>query len=150
MTSVYIVPARPLIENLAQKLHDNEHIKPPDWSLFVKTGRHRERPPVNQDWWFVRVAAVLRKIYLHSPIGVTHLRSMFGGRADRGSKPKKAVLGSGAVIRQSLQQLEKAGLIVTEKGKGRSITAKGRSLLDNTAHEILQDLVSKEPELGKY
>ena len=94
----------------------------PDWAAFVKTGPHREHPPIENDWWYIRVAAVLRKVYINSPIGVTHLRSMFGGKIDKGSKPNKAGLGSGSIIRHSLQQLEKAGLIVTEKGKGRAIS----------------------------
>ncbi|UCH89655.1 MAG: 30S ribosomal protein S19e [Thermoplasmata archaeon] len=150
MTSVYDVPAKPLIKNLAKKLQENDHIKTPDWASYVKTGPHRERPPVNSDWWYIRVAALLRKIYMNSPVGVTHLRSMYGGKADKGSKPNKALMGSGAIIRRSLQQLEKAGLIETEKGKGRVITSKGRSLLDHSAHEVLQELASENPELGKY
>lgn len=150
MTSVHDVPAEPLIANIAEKLRKNDNIKIPDWSNYVKTGPHRERPPENPDWWFVRVAAVLRKVYIHTPIGVTLLRSMFGGKADKGSKPKKAVLGSGAIIRRSLIQLEKAGFVATEKGKGRIITDKGKSLLDNAAHEVLQEIVSSNPELGKY
>jgi small subunit ribosomal protein S19e len=150
MTTVYDVPAQPLIDNLAKKLQENEHIRSPDWASYVKTGPHRERPPINKDWWYIRVAAVLRKVYIHSPIGVSHLRSMFGGSADKGSKPNKAVLGSGTIIRHSLKQLEKAGFVQAEKGKGRSITNKGRSILDNAAHEVLQELVADNPELGKY
>lgn len=150
MTTVFEVPAEPLIEKTAIKLKDEKTINAPEWSTFVKTGQHRERPPEDKDWWYIRVAAVLRKVYLHSPVGVTHLRSMFGGKADKGSKPYKAVMGSGAIIRNSLQQLESAGLIATEKGKGRIITSKGRSLLDNTAHEVLTELVGDNPELGKY
>jgi small subunit ribosomal protein S19e len=150
MTTVFEVPAEPLIEKTAMKLKDVKSIKAPEWSTFVKTGQHKERPPENKDWWYIRVAAVLRKVYLHSPIGVTQLRSMFGGKADKGSKPHKAVLASGAVIRNSLQQLESAGLITSEKGKGRIITGKGQSLLDNTAHEVLTELVGDNPELGKY
>jgi small subunit ribosomal protein S19e len=150
MTTVFEVPAEPLIMKTALKLKGEKAIKAPQWSAFIKTGQHKERPPIDQDWWYIRVAAVLRKVYLHSPIGVTHLRSMFGGKADKGSKPYKAVLGSGAVIRNSLQQLESAGFIATEKGKGRIITNKGQSLLDNTAHEVLKELVGDNPELGKY
>jgi small subunit ribosomal protein S19e len=150
MTSVFDVPARDLIENLARKLKENEKITEPDWAAYIKTGPHREKPPIEQEWWYIRTAAILRKIYMHSPVGVTHLRSMFGGSVDKGSKPNKAGLGSGSIIRRSLQQLESAGLIATDKGKGRIITSKGRSLLDNTAHEVLQEIVSDTPEMGKY
>ena len=150
MTTVYEVPARPFIEKLASKLKEDKKIQIPDWAVYVKTGLQTERPPSEEDWWYIRTAAILRKIYLNAPVGVTHLRSMFGGKADKGSKPYKAVLSSGSIIRTSLQQLEEAGLVSTEKGKGRIVTSKGKSLMDNTAHEVLQNLVNENPELGKY
>ena len=35
-------------------------------------------------------------------------------------------------------------------GKGRTLTPAGRSLLDKTAREIMQELVKERPELAKY
>jgi len=64
------VPVQKLIEKLSEELKKNENIKPPDWSKFVKTGVSVERPPLQRDWWFLRSAAILRKVYLDGPVGV--------------------------------------------------------------------------------
>ncbi len=136
MVTVYDVPAEKLIERVAEKLPEN--VIPPEWASWVKTGVHKERPPENPDWWMIRSAAILRKIYLYGPIGVERLRSMFGGKRDRKSKPYKARRGSGSIVREVLQQLEEAGLVETMREKGRRITPKGQSLLDNTSFEVMK------------
>jgi len=62
MTTPYDVPPDMLIKRAAEKLKEIKEIQPPAWANFVKTGRHTERPPLQKDWWHVRVAAVLRKV----------------------------------------------------------------------------------------
>jgi small subunit ribosomal protein S19e len=150
MTAVYDVPSDALIRKVAEKLKEREEAKPPSWANFVKTGIHREKSPVQGDWWYTRTAAILRKVYIHGPIGVSRLRAMYGGSRDKGSKPNKAKKGSGSIVQLALLQLEKLEYVSTVKGKGRTITPKGRSLLDNTAHEILQELIKVNPTLSKY
>jgi len=150
MTTVFDVPAKELIDALAKKLQSEKDIMPPEWGSYVRTGVSREKPPLDKDWWHTRCASILRKIYINHCIGIEHLRSEYGGRDDRGSKPYKARLGSGGVVRTALHQLEKVGLVMKIKGKGRVLTSKGRSLLDNTSHEVMQELVKLYPELEKY
>ncbi|UCC93263.1 MAG: 30S ribosomal protein S19e [Thermoplasmata archaeon] len=150
MTTVYDVPPQKLIDLTAEKLRDYKEIEEPEWARDVKTGTHVETQPVQENWWHIRTAAVLRKIYLYGPIGTERLSGEFGGAKDRKAKPYKAVKGSRSVIRHSLQQLETAGLVEADKNKGRKITPKGQSLLDNTAREIMKDLASADPELSKY
>ena len=43
--------------------------------------------------------------------------------------------GSGSVVRESLQQLEKAGYVKKFK-KGRQVTPEGQAYLDGVAHRI--------------
>jgi small subunit ribosomal protein S19e len=148
MTTVYDVPADPLIREVASKLKSEQAITPPAWAPFVTTGIHCEKPPVEADWWHTRAAAVLRKVYILGPVGTERLRSEFGGARDRGVKPNRAKKGSGSVIRESLQQLESAGLVEPVKGEGRRVSAKGRKLLDNTAHSVRGTLAI--PGLEKY
>ncbi len=122
-----------LISNTAKKLKDIKEITKPEWANFVKTSRAKERPPVDADWWYMRAASILRKIYLLGPIGVNKLKVKYGAKKNRGHKPEKSYPGSGKIIRVILQQLEAAKLIEqTEKGahKGRVLTAAGKSLLD--------------------
>ena len=112
MPTVYDIPPSVMIRRLAQDLRSRDEIEPPEWALFVKTGAHKERAPDNPDWWFMRCASILRKIYLKGPIGTERLRIDYGGKKRRGTKPNKFHKGSGAVVRTALQQLERAGFIV--------------------------------------
>jgi len=151
LTTAYDVPADKLIERLAKYLEENvDEISPPPWALYVKTGSHKERPPDNPKWWYIRCASLLRKVYIHGPMGVQKLRVEYGGRKNRGMAPEHSRPASGAIIRKALQQLEKAGLVTTISGRGRVITPKGRSLVDRIAHEIKRELIKEIPALKKY
>ena len=150
MTTVFDVPPDVLIQNVASKLKENKSITIPDWALYVKTGPHCEKPPEQPDWWFTRAAAVFRKVYMKGPIGVERLSAKFGGARDRGSKPYHAVKGSRSIIRTCIQQLEEAGYVEKLKNQGRVVTPKGRSMLDNSAHEVLKNIISDYPDLNKY
>ncbi len=149
MATVYDVPPDMLIQRVAERLKEMEEIKPPEWAMFVKTGVHKERSPEQEDWWYVRVAAILRKVYVNQPVGLERLRTAYGGRKNRGVKPEKFRKGSGSIIRKALQQLEKAGL-VKKTESGRVVTPEGKSLLDKTAAEIKRELEKEIPALVKY
>ena len=150
MTTAYDVPAKELIDVLAKKLQNEKSVTPPEGSNYMRTGVNKENPPTDKDWWYVRCASILRKIYINNGIGVEHLRAEYGGKRDRGSKPYKARSGSGAIARKAVQQLEAAGYVTKIKGKGRVLTPKGRSFMDNTSHEVMKDVGSYIPELKKY
>ena len=149
MTTVFDVPAAEMIDKLAGILKENEKIVPPEWAGNVKTGVHKELPPTNKDWWYIRCAAVLRKIYTEGPIGIERLRSAYGGKKDNGVQPSHKAKGSGSVARKTVQQLEAAGFLQKVKD-GRTVSAKGRSMMDNAAHELRQELLEKIPGLAKY
>jgi len=129
------VSPQKLVEKLAEELKKNENMKPPDWSKYVKTGASVERPPFQLDWWFLRSAAILRKIYLRGPVGVQRLRVTFGGRRRRGHKPAHHRKAGGKIIRLMMQQLEKAGYVkkVEKPKKGRVITPKGQKFVNKIA-----------------
>ena len=134
------VPVQKLVEKLSEELKKNENIKPPEWSKFVKTGVSAERPPLQKDWWFLRSAAILRRIYLKGPVGVERLRTAFGGRRkmQHGKKTYHHRKAGGKVIRLILQQLEKAGYVqkVEKPKKGRIVTPKGQKFLSKISKEI--------------
>ena len=138
MTTVYDVPAEELINELAKQLHNDESIKLPEENMFTRTGMNKENPPENKDWWHIRCASILRKIYIKEGIGVERLRAEYGGSRDRGSKPNRARSGSGSIVRRAVQQLEKAGYVKKIKGKGRVLTPKGRSFLDNASYTVMK------------
>jgi len=151
LVTVRDVPADIFIETLAKYLKENiKELRPPEWALFVKTGCHADRPPDDPDWWYKRAASILRKLYLHGPVGVERLRTAYGGRVDLGVARKHVKKGGGSNIRKILQQLEAAGLVKKLDKKGRILTPEGQSLLDRIATKIFRRLVHERPELKKY
>ena len=132
MTTVHEVPAGRFIEKLAKHLSENiEAVNPPQWAAYAKTGAHTQRPPDAENWWYIRCASLLRKLYIHGPSGISRLRLDYGGRrAGRESRPEHSQRGSGAILRKALQQLESAGLVKTLPKKGRILTSEGKNLMD--------------------
>lgn len=150
MTTTYDVPAKELIDVVAKKLQSDNSIILPTGSNYARTGVSKENPPVDKKWWYIRCASILRKIYINNAIGIEHLRAEYGGKRDRGSKPYKARMGSGSIVRRAVQQLEKAGYLSKIKGKGRVLTPKGKSFMDNTSYEVMKSIEDYYPDLKKY
>jgi|TARA_B100001964_G_C13947893_1_gene471961 small subunit ribosomal protein S19e len=152
MGNIYNADPSELIEKAGEELKKVESIKAPDWAVFVKTGMHKERPPANHDWWYVRAASILRKMYVSGPVGVSKLRTKYGGMKNRGVKPGSFYKGSGSIIRKIIQQLEKEDFVKKDLKsihKGRLITAKGKKFLDEIAAKISKVTVEKAPEAKK-
>ena len=161
MASIYDTTPEELIEKLSEELKTFKEIKAPIWATFVKTGVFKERPPVKEDWWYTRSAAVLRSVAKLGPIGTSKLRRKYGGIKNRGVRPEHFYKGSGNIIRKVLQQLETAGLI--EQGtkgthKGRIVTPKGVSVMEKIAAQlnkgrktvnVKETEVKKEPKTEK-
>lgn len=141
MPTVYDVPTDLLINLTAKHLRENyQEIEPPPQMAFAKTGCHREEAPQDPDFWYIRCASLLRKIYTHGPIGVAHLREQYGGLTKKGDVGKHKRRGGGFAVRRPLEQLEKAGLVKTVERRGRAITKEGASLLDTLAGEVERSL----------
>jgi len=149
MAKVYDVPADIFINKLSEDLK-NQDIPAPDWSVFVKTGTHADKPPQNSGWWHVRCASILRKIYLHGPLSVNELRSMYGGGRPVSYGAAHHKDASGAIIRNAIHGLEKLGLVTKIEKKGRILTKQGTKKLDVLATEILSELITKKPHLSIY
>ena len=134
MPNAFDVSQEALITKTSDEL--KKVIKAPEWSDFVKTSAGKERPPMDNDWWYKRAASILRKIYTHEPIGVSKLRRKYNSRKNRGHAPEKTYPGSGKIVRVILQQLENAELLKKSERKlrpGRILTPKGRSMMDKIA-----------------
>lgn len=146
MVTAYTIPSDTLIKRLGVALKEKEIITPPTWSTWVKTGHFKEDKPLQEDWFYIRSAAVFRKIYIRGPIGIIELRKQFGNKKNRGSMPNKASLASGAVIRNIVQQLEKAGFVQSHDVEGRVITSSGKKFVDALCKELKENF----PELKEY
>ncbi len=150
MTHPTDVPPSRLLPRLATELQSHKLVEPPVWASFVKTGVHKQRAPTQSDWWYLRSASVLRKVYLHGTTGVSRLSADYGGKRDRGSAPYHARTGSRAVLREIVHQLEKSGLLQRYKNQGRRLSPEGMRLLDTVSRDVLKQLAESRPELQKY
>ena len=139
MTHILLVNASDLVKQTSEELKKQKLVTPEPWAKFVKTGHHKDRLPDQEDWWYIRSAAILRTVAKLGPIGTEKLRTKYGGRKNRGHKPERHYKASGSIIRNILQQLEKSGLVkqVEKEGhKGRVLAPKGTSFLDKIAVQM--------------
>ena len=151
MPTPYDVPAQAYITKLAQYIRDNvDQVTPLPWAAYAKSGSYATRQPQDSNWWYTRCASLLRKTYTKGPIGVEKLRAQYSQRKDCGTRPEHVRKGAGSINRKLFQQLESAGLVVSTKGEGRTLTSEGRKLLDTIATEVKTELEKKMPELAKY
>lgn len=139
-----------LISRLADHLRRVSQVEQPQWTAYAKTGSHAERQPNEKDWWYTRCASLLRKIYVHGPVGLTQLESDYGGRKEVGYYVGHHRDAGGSAIRKAIQQLEAAGYVAKQGRHGRILTGKGVSLVDKQATEIMKELAKTRPELARY
>merc|ERR1711937_215429 len=96
----------------------------------------KELAPYDEDWYYIRLASVARKVYLRQKTGVGALRKVYGGADRRGARPSRFTTCSGGLIRKILQDLEEMG-VVTKAEKGRMITDEGQRSLDSIAFKVV-------------
>src|SRR3989454_8141053 len=126
MPTAFEVPANELINRLAKHLKENvSEISPPSWSEYAKTGAHKERPPQDPDWWYARCASLLRKLYVHGPVGVSRLRVQYGGDGGKGELTQQQRRARGSAIREAPHHLHK-GEPVGIEGRERTKMTKKR------------------------
>jgi len=145
--SVREVPPSALIKRLSEELRKLEELRPPEWSRYAKTGAHKERLPEQPDWWYMRAASLLRRIYLNGPVGISRLRTYYGGGKNRGVAPDRFRKSGGKVLRVILQQLEQTELVAKTEHGGRKVTSKGAKMLTNLADRMKTEL-PKAPEVA--
>jgi len=133
---VFDVHATDLIEEIAKDLKSEKFkLKKPAFTEFIKTGAQAERAPQREDWYYVRCASILYRIYKEGTLGVGSLRTYYGGKKNRGVKPHQFRKASGKVIRKAMQDLEALELI-KKAGTGREISPKGQSYLVKKSVEV--------------
>lgn len=152
MVSVKYVSSRIFVEELARYLKENygDVIKPPEWAFYAKISSYKEGVPDDPDWWYKRCASLLRKLYVHGPVGIERLRTAYSGWKNLGHRREHFGKAGGSAIRKALQQLEAAGLVMKVEGEGRALTPRGVSLLERVASKLFKQLAVERPELAKY
>jgi len=149
MVNAYDVPASKLIVALTERVKKLPEMEVPEWAHYAKTGSHAERPPQQPDWWYVRAASLLRKLYFRGPLGLTEFATAYGGSKAVAYNPKHQRDAGSSANRRILKQLEGAAL-VKKTPKGRVLTPKGAALLDNLSKEIFKKLSEENPAITRY
>ncbi|CCJ28111.1 unnamed protein product [Pneumocystis jirovecii] len=127
------VDANVFIGHYAQYLKKSGKLNVPQWVDVVKTGHSKEMAPYDPDWFYIRVAAIARHIYLRKHTGVGALSKLYGGSKNRGSRPCHHYDGSRSIQRKALQSLEALGVLEKDARGGRHITQQGQRDLDHIA-----------------
>ncbi|RLG14762.1 MAG: 30S ribosomal protein S19e [Candidatus Nanohalarchaeota archaeon] len=122
-----------LINQMALNLQ-KEKITVPSWINMAKTGISRQKIPSDTNWWYFRMASILRQISINQ-IGVSRLRTKYGSRQNRGYAPEKFKKAGGNNIRKAMQELEKLELVERSQ-KGRKLTLKGKNYIEKAINEV--------------
>ena len=62
----------------------NKKLEHLPWHDTYKTSHGKELSPLDEDWVYIRVAAVARKMFIKGHVGVNTLRHIFGTKGSRG------------------------------------------------------------------
>merc|ERR1712006_56254 len=119
------VPADEFIKACAEFLKRQPKFDVPKYHDIVKTGVIKEFAPYDEDWFYVRSASILRKVYLRKGTGVGALKKWYGGSSGTHRGTRKAML-----------ELEKLEMMEHCSDGGRVITSKGRAEMDRIAGNI--------------
>lgn len=149
MVNAHDVPSAKLISALAEQMKGVAGVEEPEWAKWVKTGSHAERPPADSAWWFTRAASLMRKLYLHGPVGLGDLERAYGGTKALHYFPKHHRDAGGSNIRRILKQLEQAEL-VSKTPRGRILTSKGRAMLDKAAKDVFASVSQDNRAIARY
>jgi small subunit ribosomal protein S19e len=134
MANIFQVDTAELIKQAAEKLKA-AGVKRPDYVVLVKSGAGRERPPADENFYYIRCASIMRQVYINGPVGISRLRTKYGSKKGHVVHLHHHMRAGGSVIKDSFTALEKLGYVKNTK-QGRIITSTGKSFLDKIANEI--------------
>lgn len=96
----------------------------------------------------MRAASIAYQLYIRGKVGISALRTHYGGKQRNGVRPPHHRQGTGKVIRYCLKQLEDAGLVGlvkfqqedgTETIDKKILTKKGTTDMDRIASQIVKE-----------
>ncbi|OMH81315.1 40S ribosomal protein S19 [Zancudomyces culisetae] len=140
------VNAHSFVKAYAAHLKKSGKLDIPAWTEYCKTGAYKELSPLDNDWFYVRCAAIARHIYLRGNVGVGALTKVHGGKIRRGTRPSHHANGSGNVARKCLQALEKLNILEKDNNGGRKISSTGQRDLDRISAQVVKTKLAAEQQ----
>jgi len=141
------VSSKHFIKAYSSYLKRTGKVNVPKWSNIVKTGIHKQLAPYNPDWFYVRMAAIARRIYLRPCEGIGFYKRIFGGSYSNGLRPYHFTTSSGSIIRTCLKQLTALKVIEPHPKGGRRVTSSGRRDLDRISAKVALQLGNKRLQI---
>lgn len=133
------VDPQKFIQVLAENFKASGKYTVPSYVEYIKTGFQRQLAPQDPDWFYTRMAAVARRVYIRPGVGVGALRKVFGTANYRLHVTfSHNSLAAGGNIRKALSLLQEAGLVEETKEGGRRVTPAGQKEFDLVAQSILE------------
>lgn len=103
---------------------------------MIKTAKYKELAPYEADWYYIRCASILRRLYHRSPAGITQITRIYGGRQRNGVRPSHFCRSDSSAVRKAIQSLENVKMIEKHPDGGRKLTSQGQRDLDRIAAQI--------------
>ncbi|XP_055596730.1 40S ribosomal protein S19a-like [Uranotaenia lowii] len=126
-----------VVQGVALFLKKSGKLKVPDYVDLIKTGKFKELAPTDPDWFYVRCASILRRLYHQSPSGVGSICRIYGSRQRNEVRPSHFCRSDGSATRKAVQALEQLKLIEKLPEGGRKLTSQGQRDLDRIASQIV-------------
>lgn len=135
------------IDTLSKSLKEEKKLQKPEEAAYIKTGHGRELAPENENWYHIRAASILRKLYMEEltnpekskhGFGVMWFARVYGGSKNNGHKPSHTVSGSKSLVRRILQSLENIKLVSKLSMGGRKLSPTGLSYLESIAEQTVK------------
>ncbi|KAI5148369.1 small subunit ribosomal protein S19e [Enteropsectra breve] len=134
MDSVFRVQPKPLINAIVDTLKSNGNISLPENHDIIKTGHGKQYSPENPDWYYVRMAAIVRQAMRFGTVSRKGLAHRYGIRKNRGVRPTKFARASDFVNHSAIEELKKIGWFNFDNEE---------NILTKEAKDILGEIVDK-------
>ncbi|XP_037955813.1 40S ribosomal protein S19-like [Teleopsis dalmanni] len=135
---------------LTINLKKSKKLKMPADAILFKAGKCKKLIPINADWFYLRCASILRRMYKRGPIGIGKLREMYGGRRRRAFRPRYFSIVADGLLIVVLKALSQAKMIKFVPG-GRTLTYRAQRkiyrLAQIIAHVDREILAIKQKQL---
>ncbi len=134
MEQVYRVKATPLIEAIKETLKTKNEIELPiNWDL-IKTSHGKEFSPEDPNWFYVRMASIVRTVMCKGTVSLKTLARKHSCRKNSGVRPSRYAKASDFVNESAVEQLIKIGWFNFKSEK---------DILTAPAKEVLGEIIEK-------
>ena len=149
------VPAQKFVQAYAEHLKKTQKVVPMANAHYIKTANGKELNPESEDWFYMRAAALARRLYIRPGTGIGNLRHVFGSVKRNGHRANKHSRASGKVLRYAVQQLQEADVLMAfndkrntsvqggfgdASGLPRIVTPAGQKEMNEIAKQVFKGL----------